>query len=89
MIDKRQRVANVLEPESDLALQPVYTMKLFAPATILLLISYNYGTSQTQPYRVRICKRGYRDSSYYGHTSDSSRKNHAGVSRAPQSTTFL
>lgn len=89
MIDKRQRVANVLEPESDLALQPVYTMKLFAPATISLLISYNYGTSQTQPYRVRICKRGYRDSSYYGHTSDSSRKNHAGVSRAPQSTTFL
>lgn len=29
MIDKRQRVANTLEPESDLALQEVYTMNQF------------------------------------------------------------
>lgn len=74
MIDKRQRGANTLEPESDLALQPVYMMKLFAPATISLRISYNYGTSQTKPYRVRICKCGYWKSSYCDHTSNSSKE---------------
>lgn len=43
MTDKRQRVANALEPEGDLALQPVHMMKLFAPATMSLLISYSWG----------------------------------------------
>lgn len=49
-------------------------MKLFAPATISLLISYNYGTSQTQPYSVRICKCGFWDSSYCDHTSNSTKE---------------
>lgn len=95
MIDKRQRVASTLEPESDLALQEVYTMNQSIRWSCLPLQLSHFSFPTTMGHH----RHNLTVSVFVNVVSGTAatvtihlipqRKNHAGISRAPQRSTFL